>query len=143
MQLIPVELITASDMKTKQASRINHSEYRARPSAEYRATVVLGLMVSLPFLVPVHTLPIPSFHSEWLAMLLGCLAAMVIARTRSTQHFWVPGIGSAPLALIAVVLLQWALGMFSYGASAFTLSMILVWGRHDCNGWADTGPDAG
>ncbi len=84
-------------------------------------------MVSLPLVLPFHTLPIPSFQSEWLAMVLGCLGLMAIAQRRDGLLFWMPGVATAPLALIAVALVQWAMGMFAYGATAFTLTMILLW----------------
>jgi O-antigen ligase len=114
-------------MKSQQLSTGTHAQRRFWPSAETCATAILGLMVSLPFVLPVHTLPIPSFHSEWLAMVLGGLGLMTIALQKNRREVWVPSIAGAPLALITVAVVQWALGMFAYGATAFTLIMMLLW----------------
>ena len=84
-------------------------------------------MISLPFVLPFHTLPIPSFHSEWLASVLGCLGLMLIALRRDNPLWCMPGIAAAPVALMLVVLLQWAMGMFAYFATAFTLFIYLLW----------------
>ena len=58
--------------------------------------LLIGLMASLPFLVPSHNLPITSFQSEWLAMLLGVVAmlALVSGKIRNSLH--VPRLVVAP-----------------------------------------------
>jgi O-antigen ligase len=84
-------------------------------------------MVSLPFVVPIHRLPIPSFYSEWLAIAIGCLGLIATTQAKLSRRIWIPAIAIAPFALIAVILLQWALGMFTYGATVLTVMMILLW----------------
>ncbi len=93
------------------------------------AMACFGLMASLPFLVPLHQQPLTSFHSEWLAALLGVLAILCLF----TQKWAVPltlqlpALALAPAALMLVVVLQWALGMFAYGASAAMVLLYLAW----------------
>jgi O-antigen ligase len=86
---------------------------------------LFGWMFCLPFLLPLHGLPLPSFYAEWLAMLLGlaACAALWLAGGALT----VPRIALAPLALLAVLALQYGLGMFAYGATALMLALVLLW----------------
>jgi O-antigen ligase len=96
-------------------------------SGSMAAMVLFGVMASLPFLVPYHQDPIPSFQSEWLAMLLGLLGALVLLATNNGMPLRMPSIVVAPLALTAVIAAQLAAGMFAYAASAVTVSMYLLW----------------
>lgn len=114
-------------MKAQLGNVRTDATHRSRPFGEAWTTAIWGLMVSLPFLLPFHTLPIPSFHSEWLALALGCLGLASIALQSHRHQLWMPGIAAAPLGLIAVVLLQWAMGMVTYGETAFTMSVVLLW----------------
>lgn len=111
---------------------------------------LFGLMFSLPFLLPFHSLPLPSFHSEWLAMLLALLGCIPLLFTGSLE---LPRIALAPLALTLVVGLQWLLGMFAYGATALMLALFLIWcallamagrtlaARLDLSAFSDAGGD--
>ncbi|HZX27176.1 MAG TPA: Wzy polymerase domain-containing protein [Telluria sp.] len=84
-----------------------------------------GLMLSLPFLLPVHRLPTPSFDAEWLAVLLGLAAAgWGIARRRELA---LPGVAAAPLALAAVIGLQFLLGALPYGGPPLLAAALLAW----------------
>jgi len=96
-------------------------------SGDTFAMTFFGLMVSLPFLVPYHTLPIPSFQSEWLAMFLGLMGLLPVVIRKNATPLYVPYIAMAPAALILVVLLQLTSGMFAYAASAYTIVMYLLW----------------
>src|SRR5690349_8740720 len=84
-------------------------------------------MASLPFLVPLHRLPLTSFYSEWLATLLGVLAIVLVSAQRQAAPMQLPAIAVAPAALMLVVALQWALGMFAYAASAVMVLLYLAW----------------
>ena len=86
---------------------------------------LFGLLLCLPFLVPIHDMPLPSFYSEGLALLLG-LAALLVWLYRSPWQE-IPQIVIAPLALLLVVLLQLALGMFAYRATALIMVLFLAW----------------
>lgn len=86
-----------------------------------------GLMASLPFLVPLHRFPLTSFHSEWLAALLGVLAMLFLFARTTPVPLQLPAIALAPAALMLVAALQWALGMFAYGANAAMVLLYLGW----------------
>ncbi|MBI3712187.1 MAG: O-antigen ligase C-terminal domain-containing protein [Burkholderiales bacterium] len=94
------------------------------------ARVALGMMVSLPFLQPLHSMPIPSFFSEWLAVILGlmasllCLPSVFSGREHAVR---IPFNVSLPLALLAVVVMQVLLGKFVYLSSAAMVVALLLW----------------
>lgn len=96
-------------------------------SADQLAAGFLGLMLSLPFLQPSHTLPLTSFLAEWLAILFGLLAMLAMLPRAAHHPLSLPSMTAAPLALLAIVLWQWAAGMFAYGASAALVLLYLAW----------------
>lgn len=100
------------------------------PYSLLAARALLGMMLSLPFLQPVHSLPLPSFYSEWLAVLLGLLASVLSLPTvfsGKLNTLRLPLILSLPLALLTVVLLQAVGGQFAYLSSAVMVMAILLW----------------
>ena len=83
-------------------------------------------MFSLPLLLPWHQLPLPSFHSEWLAFVLGLLVLIaLLARAGSVVRL--PAIALAPALLGLVVLLQLALGQVGHPANALVAAGFLLW----------------
>lgn len=94
------------------------------------ARASLGMMLSLPFLQPLHSTPIPSFFSEWLAVALGLLASLLCLPALLSdrkQVIRIPFIVSLPFALMAVIAMQVLLGKFSYLSSAAMVAAILLW----------------
>ncbi len=85
-----------------------------------------GLMMCLPFLVPLHRLPLPSFESEWLAVALGMLAALALFTSRHSAAVRVPAIALAPLMLAVVVLLQALFDILAYRTSALVVCAFLL-----------------
>jgi len=87
---------------------------------------LVGLMWVLPFLHHRHRLPLTTFDQEWWSALLGVLALALLA----TRDFWrqpeIPRIVQLPIALIAVVWLQWSLGKISYFDQAMLYSLYLL-----------------
>lgn len=87
-------------------------EVTARPSArmaQAAALVILGMLFVLPFVLPIHRLPLPAFDAEWLAAMLLSAAAVALGASGRRQ------VGIAwplPAWLIAMV----ALAMFQYSA---------------------------
>ena len=49
---------------------INYEQDRKTAPALRLSLVMLGLMVTLPFLQPIHHPPVPSFYEEWWAIFL-------------------------------------------------------------------------
>jgi len=79
-------------------------------------------------LQPFHTLPIPSFHAEWLAFFLGIFSVFSFLIVTKQKHvLQIPLIVIAPLGLAGVVSIQLALGMFAYAANASTMATYLIW----------------
>lgn len=94
------------------------------------ARALLGMMLSLPFLQPLHSLPIPSFYSECLALILGLLASLLCLPTLLSGRervLRIPMIVSLPLALFAVIVMQALLGKFIYLSSAVMVMAMLLW----------------
>src|SRR6266850_2164781 len=98
--------------------------------------VLLGLMVSLPFLNFHHSLPLPTFHTEWMAFALGTAALLPLALARGKQT-GLPFLSLGLIGLMVVLLIQVALGMVAYversllGALYALWAALLVWlGAH-------------
>lgn len=68
----------------------------------------------LPFLHYRHRLPLTTFEQEWWSGLLGVLALTLLIGRGFWRRPEIPRIAQLPLALIAVVGLQWALGKIVY-----------------------------
>lgn len=88
------------------------------------ALVMLALMVSLPFLVTLHTTPIPSFHAEWLAGLLGLLAGVGLIGARRLP---LPGVTLLALALAGLAAAQSASGHAPVPQLATLFALYLLW----------------
>ena len=84
-----------------------------------RASLLLiGLAWTAPFLQPYHRYPLPSFYGEWLAVVLGLLALAPLLRRGAWDGLQLPVMTLGVIALIAVVWLQFALGMMPYAGQA-------------------------
>ncbi|WP_439890209.1 Wzy polymerase domain-containing protein [Ralstonia sp. 25C] len=95
--------------------------------------LALGACWVIPFLVAPHTYPIPTFYSEWVAA--ACWIALGAAVLGATwgQAVGLPRAALAPLALIAVLILQLAIApplnpFFSSGAIAALLAAAVICG---------------
>lgn len=95
--------------------------------------LALGACWAIPFLVAPHTYPIPTFYSEWVAA--ACWIALGVAVLGATwgQAVGLPRVALAPLALIAVLILQLAIApplnpFFSAGAIAALLAAAVICG---------------
>jgi len=95
--------------------------------------LALGACGVIPFLVAPHTYPIPTFYSEWVAA--ACWIALGVAVLGATwgQVVCLPRAALAPLALIAVLILQLAIApplnpFFSSGAIAALLAAAVICG---------------
>lgn len=89
-------------------------------------------MMSLPFLLPWHFLPIPSFYPEWLAMALGLLVLALACAARpaggpQAALLCLPPVALAPAALALVLLLQLALGMAGHPVNLLVGAAFLAW----------------
>lgn len=92
---------------------------------------LLALMVSGPFLLPFHTAPMSSFWSEWWAGALGLAAA--VFGLLAPRGRWLPGalplspLLAIPAVLLAVLLLQFALGRLVFPQLGLLYAVYLLW----------------
>lgn len=100
-----------------------------RRSASERLLVVgtwaLGLMWLLPFLVPDKAPPIPSFHAEALAAVLGLIA--MTALLGYAGRLELPRAALLPLAFAGLVLLHLMLGRVPYRQVGLLGALYLLW----------------
>jgi O-antigen ligase len=91
----------------------------------------IGLMFVLPFIIMHHSLPIPLFYSEWIAGTLGLLAVMPMLRTtRQTmlkQSIKIPQISLVFIGLVAILGMQWAVGMLHSAQYALLVLSYFTW----------------
>jgi len=88
---------------------------------------LIGLMFSLPFLVPHHEYPLTTFYGEFLAAGLGLLAASMLLRPSAWQPLRFPVIALLPLGLIVVAVLQVAMGLSVYWQQHMLFALYLGW----------------
>ncbi|MDO8932487.1 MAG: Wzy polymerase domain-containing protein [Rhodocyclaceae bacterium] len=93
--------------------------------AERFSLWMLGAMLCLPFLVPIHLAPISTFYPEWLACAFGLAATPAILARRGTAQW--PAIGYLPLLLIAVLLVQTLGGVLPYAETGLLAMLYLLW----------------
>ena len=85
-----------------------------------------GLMVSLPFLNFHHSLPLPTFYTEWLAFALGTAALLPLALARGKQT-GLPLLSPGLIGLMVVLLIQAALGIVAYAERSLLGALYLLW----------------
>jgi O-antigen ligase len=96
-----------------------------RASFEGRvALTLIGLLGVLPFIQWKHYYPITDFYTEWVAALLGFSAVIFYFRMLSE----LPVIATVPLLMIALVWLQYGIGLIDYAEHAALISLYLLWG---------------
>ena len=81
----------------------------------------------LPFLVYNHSRPLVSFYSEWLAAILGLCAISLLVTQRFWQKLKIPRIALLPIALIPLILLQYAIGRGVYFEQTLLFTLYLLW----------------
>ena len=87
---------------------------------------LLAVMASGPFLLPLHTAPIPSFWPEWWAGALGLVAALA-GLLGLRQRLVLPQILLLPALLALALLLQFALGRISFAQLGLFHASYLLW----------------
>jgi O-antigen ligase len=89
------------------------------------ALVAAGLMCLVPFLVPTKSPPIPSFHAELAAVVLGLLALTSLAAWNGRLDL--PRVAWLPIAFVVLLLLQTGLGLIPYPQRAWLAAAYLIW----------------
>ena len=93
--------------------------------AERLAALAVSLMLSVPFLLPVADLPIPSFYQEWLATLLGVTAFVLLAA--AGNRIEMPALCLLPLALILIIVAHWLGGRLVFMQQGVLGVLYLAW----------------
>lgn len=106
----------------------NDSRVRAATRFDQIAQAAIALLFVLPFANPIHTEPIPSFYSEWLAALLALLAVAATLGEGMAQEkrLAVPGIVALPLLLALAMVVQAAFGHVAHQRQALLFASALV-----------------
>jgi hypothetical protein len=86
---------------------------------------VIGLMWLLPFLAPFKAPPIPSFHAENLAAVLGLLA--MSALPSSSRRLELPRVGLLLLSFTGLIVVQTLLGRLAYYQVGLLGTLYLLW----------------
>ncbi len=105
-------------------------QFKILPPGLRLSLLLLGLMVTLPFLQPIHHAPIPSFYEEWWAMLLGVLA-VVAALSTKLPRISLPSVALIPCVIFLAVIEQFmarqvtvpVFGLFYCGYLAWAVVM--------------------
>ncbi len=85
-----------------------------------------GLMLSLPFLNFHHSLPLPTFYTEWMAFALGTAALLPLALARGKQT-GLPLVSLGLIGLTVVLLIQVGLGMVAYAERSLVGALYALW----------------
>jgi O-antigen ligase len=86
-------------------------------------------MFLVPFLWPLHTQPLVTFYSEWIAavlLIVACLAATISRYRRPAPVFDIPAVTPVFVPLMVVILIQWGLGRLTYSSDALLPLMTLA-----------------
>jgi O-antigen ligase len=86
---------------------------------------VTGLMWVLPFLVPGKLPPVPSFHAEMVAAVLGLVA--MSALLAFVGRLELPRVALLPLGLAGLIVIQLLLGLLAYRQVGLLASLYLLW----------------
>lgn len=81
----------------------------------------------LPFLYYRHAYPLTTFYQEWVAALLSLLALPLLLSSKYWQRAELPRILLMPLGMIALILLQAALGRLASFDQALLLCSYFLW----------------
>ena len=87
---------------------------------------LVGVMWVFPFLHYVHRYPLTTFYQEWWSALLGIAALMLLVGRAYWRRSEIPRIVQLPVALVAIALLQWALGKMVYSDQALLYALYLL-----------------
>jgi len=86
-----------------------------------------GLMWVLPFLNYYHAYPLTTFYQEWGAAVLGLVAMILLLTAGYWRKAEVPHIVLLPVALMLLVVVQFALGKVVYFGQMLLYTLYLMW----------------
>lgn len=86
-----------------------------------------GVMWVLPFLNYYHAYPLTTFYQEWGAVVLGLAATTLLLTKGYWQKAEVPHSVLLPIALLLLVVVQYALGKIPYFGQMLLYALYLMW----------------
>lgn len=105
-------------MLKRICSKFNHLNF---------SLAFVGLMFFLPFIITHHRMPVPSFHGEWIAAVLGLIALIPVLRSDYWRSLKIPQVAFVFPGLAAIVCMQWMLGMLHSTQIFILLLSYLLW----------------
>jgi O-antigen ligase len=97
------------------------------PAAAHLALACAGAMWIVPFLSPLHFYPIPTFHGELAAAMLGLAALSLWLAGRGSGPATLPATALLPVLLAALIGLQVVLGRLANPADGIVGALYLGW----------------
>jgi len=94
---------------------------------DYIALLLIGLIPVLPMLQPYHTLPSPSFYSEWTAFVLGLTASVVLLNRTFWKELLVPKLALYWLGMLAIIVYQGFVLPQTYIAQTLVPALYISW----------------
>mgnify|MGYP002622204251 FL=1 len=95
------------------------------PRTAQIAALLIGAMLTIPFLLPFAQPPIASFYQEWLTMALGAAAFVLLAT--GAARISVPFVCLLPLMLIALLGVHTVTGRLAFSEQGVIAGLYLVW----------------
>ncbi len=89
--------------------------------------LLLGLMMMLPFLQPLRAEPLVPFYSEWLAIVLGLGAGVVLLVPSVWKELFVPKVALYLLGLMTLIAVQYIFLKPTYTAQVLLPLLYLAW----------------
>lgn len=86
-----------------------------------------ALLLVIPFIGLFMPAVIQGFYAEWFAGLIGVMLALSVIKKEAWQSIHLPQTSLIFLGLLAVVVVQWMLGMLHSSQYAFMISGYLIW----------------
>lgn len=85
------------------------------------------LFLTLPFVLPFNTLPVPSFYREWVAFVLGCALLLPVLAVTKDEFLRLPRAVVLPLGMGGLILIHALLGRVAYWQQSVIAVLYLVW----------------
>ncbi len=100
----------------------NHSNW-----PDWLAAGALGLMLTAPFLLAHHHVPLTAFYQEWWAAAFGLIASAFLLLRRFGHGLEIPELTLLPLGLLIIAGLQWLFAEAAIGSRLALFALYLLW----------------
>ncbi len=91
------------------------------------AVICTALMLVVPFVLSLSSLPVTTFYQEWAAFALGCALFVAIAWQQRHHGIAVPRTVVLPLGICLLLLVQALMGRLGYWQVGATAAIYLLW----------------